>query len=266
MSTDTGYDRMLSLAHTAAVSAGEAVIEQWQELRGNLSHKSARDAVTAADLLADEIIRTCIRARCPLHPVLSEEDAASHDFDYSGPLWIVDPIDGTANYVRGHPYFGISVAFAMDGVVLAACVHAPALGETFTATKGGGAFLNGKPIRAASPDSLAHAIVSTGFPHDKSDIDPLVERVRTLLHNAQDIRRSASPVLDISYVGAGRLDAHTETLAPWDVAAAGLIAVEAGAIRSHLSDIGDVPPDLSGEAVLFSAPTVHDEIVACLRP
>jgi myo-inositol-1(or 4)-monophosphatase len=265
MTLSPDYDRILVLAQEAAMAAGNAIIEQWEASRGHIRHKGAGDVVTAADLLSNDIIAAFIKAEFPLHRILSEEDVSSHSFDYSGPLWIVDPIDGTANYTRGHPYFGISIAFAMNGIVLAGCVHAPALGETFTAIKGRGAFLNGHPIRASSPANLARSIVSTGFPHDKSDIGPLVERVRVLLANCQDIRRSASPVLDIAYVGAGRLDAHTETLFPWDVAAAGLVATEAGALRSHLAGVSeDVPPDLSGNAVLFSSPAIHDEIIARL--
>jgi myo-inositol-1(or 4)-monophosphatase len=266
MILSTEYDRMLSLASKAAVAAGNAVTEQWEASRSQVRFKGPSDLVTGADLLSDEIIQAAIKAEFPLHRILSEEDADSHRFDYSGPLWIIDPIDGTANYARGHPYFGISVAFAMDGEVLAGCVHAPALGETFTAAKGQGAFLNGRPIRASSPDSLARSIVSTGFPHEKSDPGPLLERVRIILSMCQDIRRGAAPVLDIAYVAAGRLDAHTETLFPWDVAAAGLIATEAGATRSHLAGVSEnIPPDLSGNAVLFSSPAIHDEIAAHLR-
>ncbi len=132
------------------------------------------------------------------HRIMSEEDTTAHEVDYSGPLWIIDPIDGTANYVRGHRYFGISIAFAFDGVVQAGCVHAPMLVETFLATKGGGAKLNGSPIKVSASHTLMRSIVSTGFPHEKSDFDHLLKRVSLLLRNCQDVRRSASPVLDIS--------------------------------------------------------------------
>jgi myo-inositol-1(or 4)-monophosphatase len=258
-------DQILSLAQTAAQMAGKAVIEQWDAYRLQLRYKGQSDAVSAADLQSNKIIAACIRADFPSIRILSEEDVESHRFDYSGPLWIVDPIDGTANYVRGHPYFGVSIAFAVDGVVQAGCVYAPALGETFTAIKGRGAFLNGRPIQTSSPASLARSIVSTGFPHEKSTIVPLLERLKVLLKNCQDIRRSASPVLDIAYVATGRLDAHTETLFAWDVAAAGLIATEAGAIRSHLVAVPDhIPADLCGDAVVFSAPNIHQELVAHL--
>ncbi|NLS08029.1 inositol monophosphatase [Rhizobium sp. P32RR-XVIII] len=258
-------DQILSLARTAAVMAGKAVTEQWEQSRQEVRYKGKSDAVSTADLRSKEIISAYIRAEFPSQRILSEEDVESHAFDYSGPLWIIDPIDGTANYVRGHPYFGVSIAFAVDGVVQVGCVHAPALQETFTAIRDRGAFLNGEPIRPSSTDSLARAVVSTGFPHEKGDIAPLLQRIKVLLASCQDIRRSSSPVLDISYVASGRLDAHTETLFPWDIAAAGLIATEAGAIRSNLVPVPDhIPADLWGEEVVFASSGIHGALVAHL--
>ena len=258
--------RIISIAEIAAREAGRAVLEQWDTYRADVRSKGKTDMVSAADLLADRIISTHIRSEFPNHRVLSEEDVRSDAYDYSGPLWIIDPIDGTANYVRGHPYFGISVAFAVDGIVQAGCVHAPALAETFLATKGGGATLNGRPIRHSSPTSLIRSVVSTGFPHERDDCDALLRRVGVLLRHCQDIRRSSSPVLDISYVAMGRLDAHTETLFAWDVAAAGLIATEAGAIRSNLIPVPDnIPADLFGGEIVFSAPEIHQELVGHLE-
>ncbi len=256
----------LAVAREAAMTAGRAVTAQWARFRASLRYKGHDDVVTAADMISDEIISAHIGQAFAGHRILSEESAGCDGFDFSGPLWVVDPIDGSANYARGHRYFGIAVAFAIDGVVRAACVHAPALGETFTAVKGRGAFLNGVAISPAAPTDLARAVVSTGFPHDKSDMEPLLRRVAILLGTCQDVRRSAAPVLDIAYVAAGRLDAHTETLFAWDVAAAGLIATEAGIVRSHLGQPSRLlPPDLDGGAVLFAAPSIHRPLSAVLR-
>lgn len=261
----TDLDSVKAVAQRAAIDAGRAVVGHWGSYRTDVRDKRVSDVVSAADLASDRIISATIRAAFPDHRILSEEDAQAGACDYSGALWVVDPIDGTANCVRGHPYFGISVAFALDGVVMAGCVHAPALTETFVATKGGGATLNGAPIRTSSPNGLARAVVSTGFPHDKSDLEKPLRRVRTLLQCCQDVRRSASPVLDISYVAMGRLDAHTETLFPWDVAAAGLIAIEAGARRGNLEVApATIPSDLFGHQVVFSAPSIFRELMAQL--
>jgi myo-inositol-1(or 4)-monophosphatase len=135
---------------------------------------------------------------------------------------------------------------------------------TYTAVRGCGARLNDGPIQPSAPPDLRHAVVSTGFPHHKGDLELLVDRVRRLLATCQDLRRASSPALDICYVAAGRLDAHTETLHPWDVAAAGLIAVEAGAIRSHL-ERSDLPTDLAGAGFLVAAPTIHDALAEILN-
>jgi myo-inositol-1(or 4)-monophosphatase len=257
---------IFSLAESAALEAGRAIVDHWNDYRSDVRNKGENDIVSAADWASDRVISARICAAFPTHRILSEEDAHTDDYDYSGPLWIIDPLDGTANYVRGHPYFGVSVAFAFDGIVRAGCVHAPALNETFLATRGGGATLNGKPIRVSSPKSLMRSVVSTGFPHERDDFSILTRRVERLLRACQDIRRSASPVLDICYVAMGRLDAHAETLFPWDVAAAGLIAAEAGAMRSNLiPTLANISTDLFGGEVVIAAPEIHGSLVELLE-
>ncbi|HEX5541569.1 MAG TPA: inositol monophosphatase family protein [Micromonospora sp.] len=249
----------LSFATQLARRAGAVLTE----LSGRVAveYKDGVEPVTEADRRSDTVIREAIAATYPHHQILSEEGDGT--IDLAGPLWIVDPLDGTANYARGHPYVAVSIAYAVDGVVQVGVVHAPFLNETFTAARGRGAHLNGAPIWPGSPPDLCHAVVSTGFPHRKGELGSLVERVRRLLAHCQDLRRAASPALDICYVAAGRLDAHTETLHPWDVAAAGLIAVESGARRSHL-DPADLPEDLAGDGFLIAAPTIHDALAKLL--
>lgn len=253
-------DVPLTFAVDVARRAGTVLTEL--SGRVGVEYKDGVEPVTEADRRSDTVIRQAVAARFPDHMVLSEE--SDRDTGFAGPVWVVDPVDGTANYARGHPYVAVSIAYAVDGVVQAGVVHAPFLGETYTAARGGGAFLNGVPIKPSAPPDLGHAVVSTGFPHHKGNLDPLMERVRRLLTHCQDVRRAASPALDICYVAAGRLDAHTETLHPWDVAAAGLIAVEAGAVRSHLEQ-SNVPPDLAGHGILVAAPTIHDGLATLLR-
>jgi myo-inositol-1(or 4)-monophosphatase len=250
----------LAFVVEVAEQAGAAMIE----LSGRVGaeYKDDVEPVTEADRYSDELIRAAIAARFPGHRVLSEEGDLITDL--AGPVWVVDPVDGTANYARGHPYVSVSIAYVVDGVVQIGVVHAPFLRETYTAVRGGGAHLNGTVIRPSTTRDLRRAVVSTGFPHRKTDLEPLLERVRRLLAHCQDLRRAASPALDICYVAAGRLDAHTETLRPWDVAAAGLIAVEAGAVRSHLEP-ARLPADLAGDGFLVAAPTIHDALVNLLR-
>uniref|UniRef100_UPI0031013772 inositol monophosphatase family protein n=1 Tax=Neorhizobium sp. EC2-8 TaxID=3129230 RepID=UPI0031013772 len=183
--------KIIEVAERAARQAGRAVIDQWSAYRNDIHHKGMTDVVSAADFAADRIVSAAINNGFPRHRILSEEGASADELDFEGPLWIIDPIDGTANYVRGHGYFAISIAFAVDGVVQVGCVHAPMLGETFLATKGGGSKLNGRSIKASSPNSLIKSIVSTGFPHEKPEFDYLIKRVSFLLRNCQDVRRVA---------------------------------------------------------------------------
>ncbi|MEU4062670.1 inositol monophosphatase family protein [Streptomyces wedmorensis] len=261
-------DAILDAALEAAHAAGRLLVAQRATTRSAASYKDGVEPVTESDLLADAEIARVLRGAFPRYGILSEETSAAHGWqaaDLAAPLWIVDPVDGTANYAHGHPYVSVSVAFAVAGSVEVGVVHAPFLGETFTAVRGRGAWLDGEPIRTGTPAGLRRAVVSTGFPHRKGDLAPLLRRVELLLTHCQDIRRGASPALDICWVGAGRLDAHTETLHPWDVAAASLVAREAGAVRSHLEPVpGRVPADLWGEGYLVAAPAIHEELAALL--
>lgn len=256
-------EELLAAAVRAAQTAGRVIVARSTD-RG-VAYKNDAEPVTQGDLLADRAILETLRAAFPDVPVLSEESDGGEPPDLHGPVWVVDPIDGTANYARGHPYVSVSVAYAEEGVTRAAAVCAPFLGETFTAALGKGARLNGRPITVGSPGELRRSVVSTGFPHMRSDLGPLLKRIELLLTHCQDIRRAASPALDICWVGAGRLDAHTETLHPWDVAAASLVAREAGAVRGHLVPVPEgVPADLFGGGFLVSAPEVHDALMALL--
>ncbi|MBG0827516.1 inositol monophosphatase [Planomonospora sp. ID67723] len=257
----------LDLAVRTAVAAGRLIAEYSAEGGALADYKGGFEPVTVADLASDGLIRDALAGR----RILSEE-SSSATWDFGGPLWVVDPLGGTADFSRNHRCVSVSIAFAVDGEVLAGVVHAPFLDETFTAVKGGGAHLNGRPITAGAPEGLGRSVVGTGFPHDRSDVEPLVERVRRLLTHCEDIRRSASPALDVCWTACGRLDAHTEDLRPWDVAAAGLIAVEAGARRGTLppgepgtlETAGVLPPDLNGEGFVVAAPTIYDDLVALL--
>jgi myo-inositol-1(or 4)-monophosphatase len=238
----------LDAALDAATRAGDAIVALSRDQSFEVRSKAGAEIVTNADLLSDNVIREHLSSRFPQHRFLSEEAVEDRAADFAGPVWIVDPIDGTANYAHGHPYVAISVALAIDGEPCVGVVHAPFLGETYTATRGGGAWCNGQAIRVSDVSDLKRALIGTGFPHIRDDLDGAVTRVRRLLTECQDIRRSGSPALDICWVAAGNLDAHTESLAPWDIAAAALIATEAGARRGNLVP-GDplLPPALQGE-------------------
>jgi myo-inositol-1(or 4)-monophosphatase len=263
--TIVDLERFLNAAVAAATRAGELIAKSRADGSLEVRAKLGTELVTTADLRSDEHIRAVLSATFPEHRFLSEEFAAEAGFSFAGPVWIIDPIDGTANYTHGHSYVSISVALAVDGEPTVAVVHAPFLGETYTAIRGGGAFCNGLPIRVSRVSELRRALVGTGFPHDRSDLDGPLQRVARLLSECQDIRRSGSPALDICWVACGRLDAHCEALAPWDIAAAGLIATEAGAVRGNLRP-GDLhmPPALRGEEFIVATPGIFDRLCRLL--
>lgn len=225
-----------------------------------------RELVTAADLAVDAIVHEAFARETPGVQVLSEERATS--VDPRKPTWVVDPIDGTANFALGQAHVGISLALAIDGVVELGVVHAPFTRETFAAVRGRGATWNGEtlPRDVARASRLADAVVATGFPHDRKDLDRILQRFGRVVRRARDVRRLAAPTLDLCWVAMGRLDAAYETLRPWDVAAAGLVAEECGVARDHYGPrLERLPPALAGEDVVFAGPDLLAELLAVLR-
>ena len=257
----------LDAALETATRAGEVIAALSRDRFFEVRNKAGVEIVTSADLLSDQIIREHLSSRFPRHRFLSEETAEERATDFAGPVWIVDPIDGTANYAHGHPHVAISVALAIDGEPCIGVVHAPCLGETYTAIRGGGAWCNGRTIRVSDVSDLKRALIGTGFPHIRDDLDGAMTRVRRLLTECQDIRRSGSPALDICWVAAGKLDAHAESLAPWDIAAAALIATEAGARRGNLVPGNPtLPPAVRGEEFLVATPGIFEALRGLLSP
>lgn len=262
-------ERALQVATEAAHAAGVRIVEIREGGDLGIASKGDRNPVTRADFEAEAVILGRIRDAFPEHRILSEEASAAESelADYSGPLWIVDPVDGTSNYAYGLPQVGISIALAWDGLVQAGVVHAPFLRETFTALRGRGAFCNGRPIRPSATARLIDTLVCTGFPYLRDDIDPLVMKVRTVLEQCRDLRRLGAASLDLCYVACGRLDAYYETVCVWDMAAGGLIAREAGAMVGHTGPVGDglFPAELDPRQMLVAAPGVFRALGDLLR-
>lgn len=225
-------------------------------------YKQGQELVTQADVEVDEMIRTAILARFPDHAILSEE--LSPDLSLAGlegPLWVVDPIDGTVNYAYGHSQSAVSIAYLESGVAKAGVVYNPFSEELFAAEAGQGATLNGRPVHCREPESLRMSLVATGFPYHKDSVSELCQRLEAVLQHCRDLRRLGSAALDICWVACGRLDAYYETVSPWDLAAARLIALEAGASCGHF---GRVPPGFSealySEHVLITAPGIYQPL------
>ncbi len=258
-------NEILAFTKKIALDAGQIIVQIRKEGTLGVNFKGARDLVTAADLKADAYITEKIKKSYPSHAILSEESAPStlgREDTLNGPLWIIDPIDGTTNYAHGHHMNAVSVAFADKGEILCGIVHAPFINETYSAIKGSGAFCNDEPIRVRNPENLQQTLVATGFPYDRSKLPPVIRRIEAVLLNCRDIRRIGAASLDVCWVAAGKIDAYYEDVKIWDVAAAGLIAREAGA---HYDWILPPPPEYVGpknffaKGIVVAAPTIAKE-------
>jgi myo-inositol-1(or 4)-monophosphatase len=220
---------LLATAVEAVLKAGDIQMASFgSSIR--VDKKGAIDLVTEVDLAVERMFRGLIAERFPDHRILAEELGTA---DESGPApyrWIFDPLDGTTNYAHGLPVFSASLALERAGQLVLGVVYDPTRKELFTAERGGGALLNGAPIRVSSAQSLLDALLVTGFPYDvHQTVDEIVGLFGAFIGRAQAVRRLGSAALDLCYVASGRMDGFWERrLKPWDTAAGGLIVEEAG--------------------------------------
>lgn len=229
----TAPEELLGIAEEVARAAGRLVVErsvQAGTVGVAATKTSPTDVVTAVDLAAEELIRTELLARRPDDGFVGEEGTGdTGSTGTSGVTWVVDPIDGTVNYLYGIPQFAVSLAARLDDRVLVGVVHNPVSRETFTASAGAGARRDGVPITSSRCTDLAQALVGTGFSYRAEIRAAQAVETGRLLPVVRDVRRLGSAALDLCFVACGRLDAYVERcLQPWDLAAGALIAREAG--------------------------------------
>jgi myo-inositol-1(or 4)-monophosphatase len=225
---------LLTTAIEAVVRAGDLMLARFgQGIR--VDKKGAIDLVTEVDLLVETMFREMVGKRYPDHEVLAEELGGAAGIP-KGPCWVFDPIDGTTNFAHGLPIFCSSIALEIDGQGEVAAVFDPTRQELFTAERGGGAFLNGRPIRVSSATSLIDAMLVTGFPYDVHErVDEIVGLFAAFVGRARAVRRLGSAAIDMCYVAAGRLDGFWESdLKPWDIAGGALIVAEAGGVVTNM--------------------------------
>jgi myo-inositol-1(or 4)-monophosphatase len=249
----------LSVAWQAAVTAGSLIREQWQQPK-SIDYKGAIDLVTSVDRESERRIVEVLQNNFPGHSILAEEET-----DLVGSQgnhrWIIDPLDGTTNFAHGYPQFCVSVALEYAGKVILGLVYDPLRRECFRAVKGGGATLNGDPIRISGVSELDKALLATGFPYDqRENAEYYLSFFKAFMTRAQGIRRNGSAALDLCYVACGRIDGFWELkLRPWDTAAGALIVEEAG---GRLSDLSGNLFSIWGEETLASNAAVHEEMVS----
>jgi myo-inositol-1(or 4)-monophosphatase len=226
----------LELAERAARAAGDVLMAYYGRPAEGVSTKSsATDLVSDADRAAERTIRELLEAERPDDGLVAEEGSRAHGD--SGRRWVVDPLDGTINFLYGFPAWAVSVAMEDDAGLAVGVVHSPIHGETFHAVRGGGAFLGERRVAVRDPRPLDQALISTGFSYEPAQRAVQAEVVGALLPRARDIRRAGAAALDLAWVAAGRVDAFFERgLQHWDWAAGGLLVEEAGGTVVWLDD------------------------------
>jgi len=259
MTVEPDLAALRTLAEQVAREAGALLREGMGRARTSIGTKSTgTDMVTEMDRASELLISEGLLGARPDDGILGEEGA--DQAGTSGVRWVVDPLDGTTNYLYGLPGFNVSIGGEVDGQAAVGVVYDVVRDELFSAARGGGATRDGQPIRASSVTDLGQALVGTGFSYDPGQRRQQAEVLVTLIPRIRDIRRQGAAALDLCSVACGRLDAHYERgLAPWDLAAGGLIAREAGAV------VTDLPGGTAATgAVLAAAPGIAVTLGALL--
>jgi myo-inositol-1(or 4)-monophosphatase len=255
---------MLNIAIKAARAAGNVILRNVDKVdRLNIETKSQNDFVSQVDHQAEEKIIEVIRQAYPQHAVLAEESGQSaEDSEYR---WIIDPLDGTTNFLHGFPQFSVSIGLQHKGRMEVAVVFDPMKNEMFTATRGGGAQLNDRRIRVTQHKGIPGALIGTGFPFKHPQhLDTYLATFRAIHPDAAGIRRAGSAALDLAYVAAGRLDGFWELgLNAWDMAAGVLLVREAGGIVTDFSGEGNY---LDTGNVIAAAPKVYQPMFERIKP
>lgn len=251
-------DELLKLATGAARDAGALLLERYGKLKGVRTKSSARDLVSEADVASERLLVARLREGRPKHLIEAEEEVRDA-IDPHVPRWFLDPLDGTTNYIHQLPIFAVSMGLHLGGAPQLAVVHLPLLNETFTATLGGGAHLNGETIRVSPAGSLGEAVLATGFPYRRNELEHSnLENFNRFYYDVRGMRRMGSAATDLAYVAAGRLDGFWELhLSPHDVAAGALLVREAGGVVTDAKGDDDW---LRGGSIVASGPALHEAI------
>lgn len=258
---------MLNTAVKAARRGGAVINRASFDLdQVNVTKKKHNDFVTEVDKAAEEAIIDVLKNAYPDHAILAEESGASANLhDENENVWIIDPIDGTTNFIHGFPQYCVSIALQQRGQITQAVVYDPSRNDLFTATKGAGAYLNEKRIRVSRRDKLADSLIGTGFPYsDLSRLDEYMKMFKLMTERTAGLRRPGAAALDLAYVAAGRLDGFFEEgLKPWDMAAGSLLITEAGGIIGNFKGDSDY---LYKGNVIAGSPKIFAQMVALLSP
>ncbi|HPE01096.1 MAG TPA: inositol monophosphatase family protein [Burkholderiaceae bacterium] len=253
---------MLSIAIKAARKAGAVINRASLELDlVRVSQKGRSDFVTEVDHAAEAAIVEVITKAYPDHAILAEESGASGTSEYT---WIIDPLDGTTNFIHGFPQYAVSIALRHRDQITQAVVYDPTRNEMFTASRGRGAFLDDRRIRVSRRDKLAESLIGTGFPFRSLEhLDDYVRMFKAVTEHTAGIRRPGAAALDLAYVAAGRLDGFWEIgLSPWDMAAGSLLILESGGL---VADFDGEPGYLEHGHIVCGNPKVFGQLLQLVQ-
>lgn len=249
----------IEVAREAILSAGSFVREMFErEDTGEVEEKDRNDFVTQADRISERMITETLSRAFPDSGILGEETAGRSDAEE---VWVIDPLDGTTNFIHGYPSIGLSVALRSAGETVLGLVFDPLREELFEAIAGEGAKCNGRPIRVSAPAGLSDSLIGTGFPFRVEEhLEAYIESFRRIFSGCRGVRRAGAAALDLSHVAAGRLDGFWELyLKPWDMAAGALIVREAGGVVSDFFGGGDF---LGAGNIVAGSARVHAALTA----
>ena len=257
---------MLNIAIKAARAAGAIINRASLDLeRLQVNTKAPNDFVTEVDHAAEAAVIDTLLGAYPGHGILAEESGTSRGARDSEYVWIIDPLDGTTNFIHGLPTYAVSIALTFRRQVQQAVVYDPARNDLFYATKGRGAYLNDKRLRVSRRSRMADALIGTGFPFRKGDdLGRYLQMMEAVMKVATGLRRPGAAALDLCYVAAGWYDGFFETgLSPWDVAAGSLLVTEAGGLIGNFTGEADF---IDRREVVAGNPKIYAQLVQLLAP
>ncbi|MFZ5997691.1 MAG: inositol monophosphatase family protein [Nitrospirota bacterium] len=253
----------LEVAITAARLAGDVILSNLGKVtKDDIGIKQASDFVTYVDKESEALIIRTIKERFPDHHFLAEESL--HEAETADYRWIIDPLDGTTNFIHQFPVFAVSIALEYKREIITGVVFEPIRNDMYTAERGKGAFLNGHPLRVSGITDPNNSLITTGFPFKNKDIiDKYLELFKKVLFKVSDLRRAGAAALDLAYLAAGRCEAFFEIgLSTWDIAAGSLLIEEAGGIVTDFGGGGDY---LSTGNIVAGNPAIHPLIINEVR-
>ncbi len=256
---------MLNVAIKAARAAGAIINRAALDVEAvRISQKQVTDFVTEVDHASEAAIIETLLSAYPDHGILAEESGSQHGNPKADHIWIIDPLDGTTNFIHGFPVYCVSIALQVRGRIEQAVIYDPSRNDLFTATRGRGAFLNDRRIRVSKRTQLKECLISTGFPFRPGDnFNNYLLMMGDVMQKTAGLRRPGSAALDLAYVAAGYTEAFFETgLSPWDVAAGSLLVTEAGGLVGNFTGESDF---LEQREMLAGTPRIYGQLVPILH-